>query len=744
MTDFTNRWTFATTNVVGIEIPQSPVNTDVGTYGYRTVGINAITCAVGVKGALTVEAVDGDANRANAEVLMLCQAKTNATPGYYSGALVRGSGAVTAEHGYAAYIKEDTGTLTIIKIVAGTMTELASSAAKTLAANAQDWYIRFRANGTSLSAKAWRYGVPEPTAWDVTVTDASVAGVGFIGYFARCLVANNLSLAYPGFVSIGTNGETAPRPISEIEFRQWANDDSNQRVILCELGVLGQTSAGVANPSVALFSNYPFTSRGSETPRNQVYDDIIVNVPTFTSRVSEKLTGRPEQGYGDLIIKNESGARDEWLTWNCDGQAFTMFVGGIGWRKWDFYRVLTGYVYETYSAAKDKIGFKIRDRSVLLNRKLQTAVIGGSTANAGAPVPITYGKVFNAEAKLKDSATLRYKFHDESLASSTGITQVRDSGVSVTYTADLPNGEFTLSSAPAGRITVDVTNDLSAASATRAGITHQTALRTIIADRLAFGAAGVYAGQRIGSLAAFGATPSAQVGLYIPADANVMDVLDNIASSAGGFWYFNRLGLFCAALVRVPTAPYDHTLYEDDMRYDSFKIDKLYIPSAVEQLGYQQNWTVQQDGIAGAVSAANRALYAASAQYTQVVPTYSGLDQPANHALRKLPRNRDTLFVSSSDAAAEVTRLDAIFSKPCAVVSFVTKVNSFFYNLGESIQINVERYGLTTEAGKAGIIIGLEEDFAVGSVKVSVFIQLAGVFPVTDSAEPYVTAGDFY
>jgi hypothetical protein len=744
MTDFTSRWSFAATPVVGVEIPQTPVNPDIGSYGYRSVGVPTITCAVGAKGVLTLDAVDGDTNRANAEVLLLCQARSNATPPFYSGALLRGSGALGSEQGYAAYLKEDTGTLTIIKIVGGVMTELASSAAKTLNAIAQDWYIRFRANGNTLSARAWRYGVPEPTSWDVTLTDNSIAGVGFIGHFSRCLVANNLSLAFPGFISIGTNGETAPRPISEIEFRQWANDDSAQRVILCELGVLGRTTVGAANPSFALFSNYPFTSRGSETPRNQVYDDIIVSVPTFSSRVSESLSGRPSQSYGDLVIKNESGARDEWLTWNCDGRPLTMFVGGVGWRKWDFYRVLTGYVYETYAPAKDRIGFKIRDRSVLLNRKLQTAVIGGTSANAGAPRPITFGKVFNAEAQLKDSATLRYTIHDESLAGATGFTQVRDSGVSVTYTADLANGEFTLSAAPAGRITVDVTVNQSAGSASRAGITHQSALATIVADRLGFGAAGVYSGQRIGSLSAFGASPTAQIGLYVSAEANVMDVLDDIASSAGGFWYFNRLGLFCAALVRVPAAPFDHVVGLDDMQYDSFRIERLYIPSAVEQLGFQRNWTIQKDGVAGSVTAANRALYAAPAQYTQVAPVYSGLDQPSNHLLQRLPRNRDTLFVNQADAAAEAARLDGIFSKPCAIVSFVTKTNAFFYNLGESVQVTADRFGLTEEAGKAGIIVGLDEDFANGSVRVQVFIQLAGVFPVTDTAEPYVTAGDFY
>ncbi len=744
MADFTSRWSFAATPVVGIEIPQSPVNADIGSYGYRTVGIAAITCAVGVKGALTVDAVDGDATRDNAEVLTIVQL-SSATPNYSAGCLVRGSGAVTAEQGYAAYIDEATGIVRIIKIVAGTMTTLASSSAKTLAATAQDWYLRFRANGTTLSAKAWRYGVPEPTAWDVTLTDGSITGVGFAGLFSRCLVANNLSLDFPGFVSVGTNGETAPRPRSELEFRDWANNDSNQRVVLCELGVLGQTTGAVANASTALLSTVPFTTRGSETPRNQVYDDIIVSVPTFSSKVSDAtLTGRPSQAYGDLVIKNESGARDDWLVWACDGRPLNMFLGGLGWRKWDFVRVLSGVVYETYSPARDKIGFRIRDKSVQLNRKLQTTTIGGSSANAGAPAPITFGKVFNAEAKLKDSATLRYKFHDETLAGSTGITQVRDSGVSVAYTADLPNGEFTLSAAPAGRITVDVTNDLSASSATRAGLLHRNALRTIIADRLGFGAAGVYSGLRVGSLDLFGANLTDQMGLYLPAEINVMDAIDAVAKSAGGFWYFNRLGQFCAALVRVPVAPFDHTLSVDDLRFDSFKIEKLFIPSDIEQLGFQQNFTVQADGIAGSVTAANRALYAAAAQYTTAAPSYSGLDQPSNHILRELPRNRDTLFVTSGAATTEATRMAAIFSKPCAIVSFETKVNAAFYNLGESVQINTERFGLTTDAQRAGIIVALEENFDTGKVTISLFIQLAGVFPITDIAEPYVTAGDFY
>ncbi len=733
-----NVWSLGAGALVGIEIPQSPVNNNIGIYGWRSIGVPTITISANAFGLAYVTAVNADANRATAEVLWIRQVKSNGTPTYNSGVIVRGSGAAGAENGYYCYVDEAAALLKVTKIVAGTLTSIATYAV-TLPTTEEDYYIRFRANGTSLKARIWRYSAPEPSSWHIDTTDSAISAAGYIGLAFRCLTANNAGFHVPGFIAVATNGETAPRPRNDAELKNWINDDSNQRVILAEVGVLGQTDAAAAQASYALMSNWAFVTRGSDLPANQVYDDIIVEVPTLRAAANEQLVGRSSLSFGDLVVKNEDGVRDHWLAWNWDGRDCDLLMGGVGWRKWDFMRVLSGTVQEVYAPRRDQIGFKIRDNGTLLDRKIQTAVIGGSEADAGAPQPITFGKVFNIEPVLKDSSAKRYKFADGDLSGATGITDVRDKGVTVAYTADLTNGEFTLTNAPVGRITADVTNDSTGGSATKSGNTHRRAIQTIVEDRVGLGVGSCYLGARSGSLANFATT--ATIGRFIRSEENVRDVLDDIVISAGGFWYPNSQGLFCASQLSIPVSPYDHELLEDDLDGD-LAIDEIWLPAEAEQLGYKKNWTVQADGLADGVGIANRALYRAEAQYTAIAPSYSGLDQPSNHALRRRPTIRVTLFYNSADAVTEATRLDAIYRKTCAIVSFTTKYNAPFYDLGQSVFLTHPKYGF--ENGRAGMIVGFEKNFASASARIRIFVQLDGQFPVTSAAVPIVSAGDFY
>jgi hypothetical protein len=739
--NFINAWSFGANDVVGIEIPQAPVNPNIGTYGFRSIGIPSITCAIGARGATYLTAVDSDPGRDNAEVLTVMQLKAGTTPAY-GGVVVRGSGVAGAENGYLCVVNQGSNIIMLVKCVAGVATFI-DALVVTMPAEAEDWYIRFRVNGTSLKLKAWRFDETEPAAWGVSAIDSDIAGAGFVGLGCEATAVNTMTFNTPGFISVGTNGETAPRPMSEIEQRNWFNNDSNPCVLIVKAGVLGQDISGNPIDSQVLASNWPFVTEGSDVPPNQVFDDVMVQAPTFTSKASEQITsGRSSQAYGDVIFNNEGGVRDHWLTWNWDGREFEMYKGGVGWRLWDFVRVLSATNGQIYVPKKDQIGLNVLDKSALLNRKVQDDTIGGTTANKGAPVPITMGHVFNVKPVLTDGATFRYKYHDESIAGAVGIEEVRDSGDSVAFT-DQGNGEFTLNASPTNgsEITMDVNIDVSAGSSIRAGNRHSRALQTIVENRAGFGTSSCYVGARNGSLALFGADPTDEIGIYMPDAPNMVTLLDMIALSPGGFWYFNRLGIFCASLLRVPVAqPGDPELIEDDIT--GFKVDKIILPSDPQQLGYLKNWNPQTSGFVGIVSVADRALFSAEAQWTTELPSHIGLDRPVNHELRERPRNRATLMYNQTDAIAEVNRLDSIFSKTCALVSFETKVNAVYYNLGDTLTLTYSRFGF--EQGKAGIILGLEENFAKGSVRITLFVQLTAQFPVTTSSEPYVTAADFY
>jgi hypothetical protein len=153
---------------------------------------------------LSWDAIDGDANRANVEVLG--RMRSSSTLLSQLRLIVRGSGSAASETGYMLDLPSASATdLRIIKASAGTLTSLGTAYAYTFAANT--WYfVRFRANGTSLKARVWADGEVEPSVWHIDITDSSISAAGWTG------VGNLESTGTRDFdwISVGTNGDTAP------------------------------------------------------------------------------------------------------------------------------------------------------------------------------------------------------------------------------------------------------------------------------------------------------------------------------------------------------------------------------------------------------------------------------------------------------------------------------------------------------------------------------------------------------
>lgn len=153
-----------------------------------------------------MDAVDGDANRANVEVLVRCRASSLATPSNtYLGAILRGSGNGTTETGYGVLVVTGSPDLRIAKYSAGTNTALTSTAGTiTFAANTWYW-LRARVNGTTIQGKVWADGASEPGAWDISYTDSAISAAGWSGVFGFIGGVNKDF----SDIAIATNGDTA-------------------------------------------------------------------------------------------------------------------------------------------------------------------------------------------------------------------------------------------------------------------------------------------------------------------------------------------------------------------------------------------------------------------------------------------------------------------------------------------------------------------------------------------------------
>lgn len=181
----------------------------------------------------SMDAIDSDGNRDNCEILARFQVATDAAQEFVLVGRASGSGGsetcysfkVNAS-GYFQILRNDSGTPT--NVAQGIQSDdRGQSPGSTKESPWITWrgddfnmtpddvwlYARFRINGTgatvTLSAKVWYDGQPEPSSWTLTGTDTSGSRITTAGW---CGVAKEgfSGATYYDFVSVGTNGDTAP------------------------------------------------------------------------------------------------------------------------------------------------------------------------------------------------------------------------------------------------------------------------------------------------------------------------------------------------------------------------------------------------------------------------------------------------------------------------------------------------------------------------------------------------------
>ena len=125
-------------------------------------------------------AIASMSKRTNTEVLMSFRFSSTASKGYLQ-VFSRASGNWVSGYPGTAYYVELTNVGTNVglrKISSGTETQLANASVGQ-ATTAKQW-VRFRVEGSTLQAKVWTDGTPEPTSWEIQATDASFSDAGVL------------------------------------------------------------------------------------------------------------------------------------------------------------------------------------------------------------------------------------------------------------------------------------------------------------------------------------------------------------------------------------------------------------------------------------------------------------------------------------------------------------------------------------------------------------------------------------
>jgi hypothetical protein len=361
--------------------------------------------AVTTWGALSFDAVDVDPLRADIDIVALQVVPASGLPSD-DFIVFRASGSAGSETAYACGFNYGGNNFNLFKLVSAAVTNL-GSVNEPLGFDAGDRIlIHVRAIGTSLKARYWFYGDPEPSTWHIEVTDAGIPAAGWQGFWDYA--GGSVSSAGWNFLSVATDGETAFIPILNDEFLDWLDQQDVVRCVLAEMRANGFEAGGIGSPPTyvtpvnAYASNIGYTSQASDNPPNQHYPAIMCKVPTIRRALPESLVGGASISFGDLVLSNPReagqsndtpGIRDDWLRARWVRDDVKIYLGDPEWEKDSFRLVLWGRIGQPTAPSRDQIQFRIADVMDALNVPLTTSRINAGGDFDGQFEPVVLGSV---------------------------------------------------------------------------------------------------------------------------------------------------------------------------------------------------------------------------------------------------------------------------------------------------------------------------------------------------------------
>ncbi|PZQ46166.1 MAG: hypothetical protein DI551_05665 [Micavibrio aeruginosavorus] len=465
-------------------------------------------------------------------------------------------------------------------------------------------------------------------------------------------------------------------------------------------------------------SDMGFTTKPNDTRPNEHFK-ALVNNPL---QIDSSIMGSGEFGngsisFGEVVIENGDGELDRLVSYEWPGRKITVKAGGADMAYADFQTVFSGAV-EDFENDDEKITLTIRDNRIRTDQYLAagtykgTGGLDGGDSLAGQVKPLCFGRVFNAELRLVDSANLVYQIHDGPVLS---VDIVRDSGIPLTYAGDVPDiasatpaggtyvtqlsgGYVKLGTTPDGRVTADAHGDSQGGYVSTAG----DIIKRIVMTRI--GAMPFEAGEiDDGALARITAAAPGPMGIYFSDQAAVSDVIDEIVLPIGAYWNFDRLGLLSGGSVLAPSSA-SLQLTEDNIDEEGVSRLSTIPPAWRINVGYAPLGAVQgEDELAAGTPNDDREFLQSEYRFV----TYEDSTIRTRNT-KAQERTYLTRLANKSDAEALLSRLQTLFMRTRTIYSAPAHNMLYRASHGLTVRLTLPRYGL--EEGKDFLVVGVSED----------------------------------
>ena len=474
------------------------------------------------------------------------------------------------------------------------------------------------------------------------------------------------------------------RVITDEQYQRWLGNTTSLRVLLAEVNayVDGQ------EVTYRMGSEY-FATEPSDTPPNATYNGILIGQPSFTSRMQEAFGGSTFISYGNIIIDNTGGVRDDWLYQSFAGRSVVLRIGDPDWGI-DDYRVIFDGVVERLDASGDEsLEISIRDKQKLFDQPIQDNFLNVTEDSEGVLVPLCYGQVSNISPVLDAENERRYIVHDGSIES---VDAVYIDGLATTeFTASLSDGWFTLNAEPDGQVTCDIKGDNEGGYS---DLLPDIAAKLI--SRAEYAPEDTSESFRSIQASTWG---TAKGGMYFDSRTNLLDALDSIGT--GIYYGFDRQGDFYVRPLGEPENPV--TRIDNIETYDDISIVKLEMPVWKVRIGYNKNWTTQTS--VNESVASERKAYLEN-EYTVFAHSE---DQTIKdeYVMSREPDHAKSILIDEADAKVESQRLLDLFGKQRYLVSVSAYAKPLTLSIGDTVTLEDGRYGLNN--GVDFVVVGLNE-----------------------------------
>ena len=160
----------------------------------------------------------------------------------------------------------------------------------------------------------------------------------------------------------------------------------------------------------------------------------------------------------------------------------------------------------------------------------------------------------------------------------------------------------------------------------------------------------------------------------------------------GGFWGFNRLGLFKAGVIQRASGNVTATLTPDDVILDGVTFDRRFRPAYEVALTYRPNFTPQE-------------LTEFSEDYLTVTESSAGVSSDYPDAERK---DITTYIANTVDAQNEAQRLAQFYATPLRLFEVQSFAVPFSFEIGQEVEIFYPYFNM--QAGKTGVVLEITDD----------------------------------